>query len=69
MKAGFKVLQKHNFSNWFITKTGGIRGKDQTKLKCSMSDLFSKFDEDNSKVIEFDELRNGYYWIELFFEG
>lgn len=69
MKAGFKVLQKHNFSNWFISKTGGIKGKDQAKLKASMAELFGKFDNDNSKVIEFEELRSEFYWIELFFEG
>lgn len=69
MKAGFKVLQKHNFTNWFITKTGGIKGKDQVKLKGSMSELFLKFDDDNSKIIEFQELQKGYWWIEIFFEG
>lgn len=56
MKAGFKVLQKHNFTNWFVAKTGGIKGKDQAKLKGSMSELFMKFDDDKSSVIEFQEL-------------
>jgi len=58
MRAGFKDLQKHNFTNWFVTKTGGIKGKDQIKLKGSMSELFMKFDDDKSKLIEFDELRD-----------
>lgn len=57
MKGAFNTLQKHNFTNWFVTKTGGIKGKDQIKLKGSMSELFIKFDDDNSKIIEFDELR------------
>jgi len=58
MKAGFSKLQKHNFTNWFITKTGGIKGKDQLKLTKSMSELFIKFDNNNSRIIEFEEFRN-----------
>lgn len=69
MKAGFPKLQKHNFTNWFVTKTGGIKGKDQLKLTKSMNDIFLKFDDDGSKIIEFEEFRNNYWWIEVFFEG
>mmetsp|Transcript_62671 Transcript_62671/g.53161 ORF Transcript_62671/g.53161 Transcript_62671/m.53161 type:complete len:119 (+) Transcript_62671:913-1269(+) len=69
MRAGFSQLQKHNFTNWFVTKTGGIKGKEQNRLKGSMSELFLHFDNDNSKSIEFEEFRRSFWWIEIFFEG
>lgn len=53
MRAGLKTLQKNNFTNWFITKTcGGLKGSEQHKLKKSLAELFLKFDEDNSKIID-----------------
>lgn len=69
MKSGFPTLQKHNFTNQLITKTAGIKGKDQIKLKQSMNILLQKFDFDNCKNIDYEEFRRNQWWIEVFFEG
>jgi len=52
MKAGFSKLLKHNFTNWFVTKTGTIKGKEQVKIKSSMNELFMQFDVNNTKDVE-----------------
>lgn len=69
MKAGVKVLQKSNFTNWLINKTSGKSFTEQNKLKKSIAELFKKFDDDNSRVIDFEEFESNFWWIEIFFEG
>lgn len=69
MKAGLKILQKSNFTNWLINKTSGKTISEQNKLKKSIAELFKKFDDDNSRNVDFDEFENNFWWIEIFFEG
>jgi len=68
IRSGLKTLQKNNFTNWFVTKTS-LKGAEQHKLKKSLAELFLKFDEDNSKIIDFVEFKDNFWWIEVFFEG
>lgn len=70
MKAGVKVLQKSNFTNWLSNKTSSRNNiTEANKLKKSITALFLKFDDDNSKVIDFEEFESNFWWIEIFFEG
>lgn len=56
MKAGVKVLQKSNFTNWLSNKTSSRNNiTEANKLKKSITALFLKFDDDNSKVIDYEE--------------
>lgn len=53
-----------------MNKIGGVlKTKDQVKLKNILNDLFQMFDDDNSKIVDFEEFRESYWWIEVFFEG
>jgi len=69
IRTGVKSLQKSQFINWFVTKTSNIKINEQKKLNKSLEQLFIKFDEDNSKIIDKDEFTNNFWWIEVFFEG